>query len=371
MASLRAAKSSGTAVVYGMKTSPCMKTRFFQIALAIAALGLSSCMRTVTMNSMRPAEITFPSHVKTLLLVDRTKFEKSAVNIIEGVLTGELPGSDRAALESSMSTFQQTLSYTPRFTVIRASETLNGNSITAAFPAPLSWSEIEGLCKRYNADAVVAIELFDSDFIVTDGKRMVKKTVEQNGVKKEIEVPQFYAEGVGNVKMGFRVYDPQGKNIIDQQVFTETNTWEAAGNTARDAIAHLVARNEAVTYVSNAAAADYAYKIAPMPVRITREFYAKKRSAPEIQSGTRMADVNDWEGALDTWKNGASRRSGKNAGKLCYNTAIAYEVFGDLEEAQKWASKAYVEYGNKRARDYRNVLSTRMREEQRVAEQMK
>jgi len=347
-----------------------MKTRLYLSALSIFAL--TSCMRTVTMNSMRPAEITFPSHIQTLLLVDRTKFEKSAVNIIEGALTGEMPGSDRAALDAAMNTFQQTLANTPRFNVKRASEILNGNSITSAFPTPLSWHDIEELCKRYEADAVVAIELFDSDFIVTNGKRMVKKTIDQNGVKKEIEVPEFYAEGVGNVTMGFRVYDPANKNIVDQQVFSQSNTWQATGATVQDAIAHLIARNNAVAQVSNMAAADYAYKIAPMPVRISREFYAKKRREPALKIGTRMADVNDWQGALDTWRNAIPQApSRKIAGKLCYNTAIAYEVFGDFTEAENWASKAYVEYGNKKARGYRYILTQRVSQEQRAEEQMK
>lgn len=347
-----------------------MKRFFYKISTLMVMVILASCMRTVTMDSMRPAEITFPSNVKTLLLLDRTKFEKQAVNIIEGVLTGEMPGSDRAALEAAMGAFQQTLSYTPRFAVKRASESFAGNSITAAFPPPLSWKDISELCKRYEADAVVAIEIFDSDFIVTDGKRMVKKTVEQNGVKKEIEVAEFYAEGVGNVKIGFKVYDPSNQNIIDQQLFNQSNTWQGSGSTAQHALAQLIARQEAVAYVSNAAASDYAYKIAPMPVKISRQFYAKKRGVPEMQMGTRMADVNDWQGALDTWRNAIPGTPRKSAGKLCYNTAIAYEVFGDLAEAQNWASKAYVEYGNKKARDYRNVLTYRIQQEQRVQEQM-
>lgn len=356
-----------------LRSKPHPMNRYFSLTLiAIILIGAgTSCMRNVTMNAMRPAEITFPSEINTLLLVDRTKFEKKGLNILEGVLTGELPGSDKAALQEAMSAFQRTLARTPRFEVKRSSESFFGNSITAAFPDPLSWNDIENLCKKHGADAVVAIELFDTDFVITDGKRMVKKTVERNGEKQQVEVPEFFAEGIGNVTMGFRVYDPGGRNIIDQQLFTQTNTWEATGSSIKDAVAHLIARQEATKFVSNRAAADYAFKIAPMPIRITRDFYAKKKRVPEMGTGTRMADVNDWQGAMSAWKEAIPYARHKDAGKLCYNVAIAYEVLGDLEEAQNWASKAYVEYGNKKARQYKSVLAARARQEERVREQMK
>lgn len=348
-----------------------MNRTFIFSLICIALLGSTvSCMRNVSMNAMRPAEITFPSDINTLLLVDRTKFEKNGLNILEGLLTGELPGSDRSALEEAMSAFQSQLRNTPRFEVKRSPETFFGNSITAAFPAPMSWNDIEELCKKYDTDAVVAVELFDTDFIITNGKRMVEKTVERDGEKRKVKVPEFFAEGIGNVKMGFRVYDPAGKSVIDQQLFTETHTWEATGNSLKDAAAHLIARQEATKFVSNRAAADYAFKIAPMPIRITREFYAKKKRIPELETGTRMADVNDWEGAMQTWKGAIPYASVKDAGKLSYNVAIAYEVLGDMQEAQNWASKSYVEYGNKKARAYRSILASRALQEERVRQQM-
>src|SRR5262249_48954978 len=111
------------------------KILFFLFA-GITVLLLTQCssMRSVGINSMRPAEITFPSYVNTLLLVDRTKFESNAVNVIEGILTGEMPGADKAAAQEVLGALQQTLMESPRFKVIRAAETLKGNSITQAFP---------------------------------------------------------------------------------------------------------------------------------------------------------------------------------------------------------------------------------------------
>ena len=236
---------------------------------------------------MRPAEITFPSYVNTLLLVDRTKFDNNTVNIIEGVLSGELPGADKAAAQEAINTLQQTLLASPRFKVIRAAEIMAGNSITQAFPDALAWNKIEALCSQYKTEAVVALEIFDSNFIVTNGIRKKKKTIEEKRVKKEIEVDEYYAEGVANVKIGIRLYDPKPKSIVDQQLATKTKRWEATGNNITDAIKKLIQKTDATLAVSRMAGQDYAYKIAPMPVQLARQYYSKGKNTEQVAAGAR------------------------------------------------------------------------------------
>jgi hypothetical protein len=345
-------------------------TRFLLIAAAGLLLGACS-KRTVSLQAMRPAEITFPSYVKTLVLVDRTKFNKSAVNILEGVLTGELPGEDKAAMQEAMASLQTALMHSPRFQVKLASEILEGNSITSAFPEPITWTKIEALCSLYNADAVVAFEMFDSDFILTNGKRKKTKEVKDaNGKKQEVEVDEYYAQGVANVAIGFRLYDPKAHTIVDQQRFTQTRTWDAAGNTIQEALAALIIKSEASKQVARSASDAYAFKIAPMPIYIQREFYAKSRKSETLEEGARQGEVSDWEGAIETWEKGLNKGKKKDRGKIAYDMAVAYEVLGDLESAKKWAQKSYVDYGNKKARNYSKTIEYRMREEEKLKKQM-
>lgn len=337
----------------------------------VIILGSCSNTRIVTMNAMRPAEITFPSYANTIVIINRSRFEKKATNIVEGILTGELPGEDKAGVQSAMTAFQNQLMASPRFQTKIASEILAGNSINSAFPNPLPWTTVEQMTSKYNAEIMVAIEMFDTDFIVTKGVRKVKKNVEENGVKREIEIDEFYAEGVGNLTIGFRVYDPKEKSIVDQQLLSESKTWQAAGRNTKDALAGLMAKSEATRYLGGLAGSEYAYKIAPMPIRISREFYSKSKKIPEIAAGSRMADVNDWQGAAKKWESGLSRAATKEAGYLCYNIAISHEVLGNLDTAKLWADRAYVDYGNKKAREYSSTLTRRMNQEQRVQEQMR
>ena len=321
---------------------------------------------------MRPAEITFPSYVDNLVIVDRTKFDKEAVNVVESILTGEMPGEDATGVQELINSFQQQLSYSPRFQTRVATERLDGNSLTSVFPKRLSWSTVNKLCKKYNSQAVVAIEIFDTDFIITDGKRKVKRTVVVDSVKKEVEVNEYYAQGVGNINIGIRLYDPKAKKVIDQQLLKKNRTWKAEGSTLQDAVRQLVAKSDATRFLSQQVGGDYAYKVAPMPVTIRRTFYGKSRKAPALEQGARYADVGEWKSAISVWKQGIKRSPPtKQCGYLSHNIAIAYEVLGDLKTAKNWAQKSYTRYGNKDAKNYVSLIQQRLQDEQLAERQMK
>lgn len=341
------------------------------IALFLVAAIATSCSKQVHINTMRPAQITFPSHVNTILLVDRTEFDKKGWEIAEGILTGELPGEDRAGMQEAMNAFQQQLMNSPRFTLKRAREVLPGNSLTGAFPDPLSWSQVERLCRNYGADALVAVEIFDTDFIVTNGKRdATKEVVEKDGTKRQVKVVEYFVEGVGNAKIGFRLYDAKERTIADQQLFNSSNTWNAAGTSLKDALAQLIQKTEATRYVSRLAGADYASKIAPMPVQLSRFFYPKAKHTPEFAQGVRQAEVGQWDQAVQTWRKSLTKPTNrKDAGRLAYNLAVGYEVPGDLEKARDWASRAYVNYDNKKGRSYTTTLDRRMRDNDLLRQQ--
>lgn len=349
-----------------------MKKLILVFLLPVCLLLLVQCnsKRLVHMNVMQPARITIPSDVNNLLLLDRTQADKSILSTIESVLTGEMPGEDKTALQSTMNALQNVLMSSPRFRVKKASERLIGNSLTSAFPNPIEWAILEELCMKYEADAIVAIEIYDTDFIVTNGQCRVMKKVDENGTPVEREVTEYFAEGLGKVKMGIRLYNVKEKNIVDQQLFNHTNTWRATGNSLQHALLSLIAKQEATKQVSAMAATNYAYKISPMPVRITREFYSKSKKCREIAAGARQGDVNDWQGAIKTWESGLAGAREKEAGKLAYNIAIAYEVLGELNSAAEWAGKAWVNYGNKKGREYSTILSRRKRDQQVLMQQM-
>jgi hypothetical protein len=287
------------------------------------------------------------------------------VGLLEGILTGEVLDQDRAGLQAMVAALRDQLAWSNRFDTRVASAALPGNSITNVFPAPLEWDQVEALLHQYEADVLLSVEIFDSDFVVTKGRRQAKQDESE-----EAETPKFYAEGVADLTIGIRMYDVRRRDITDEEIFSRTHAWEATGSSVRDALLALIDKADAASYVSRGVGVDYACKIAPMPIRISRSFYGKSKRVPEMELGGRHADMADWREAARVWEAGIARAPAKEAGQLCYNIAIAHEVLGEWEDARKWAHRSYVEYGIQDARGYVAELERRVRREEVAVQQM-
>ncbi|WP_296619194.1 DUF6340 family protein [Marivirga sp.] len=345
----------------------------YYIFLILISVLFSSCMKSVSINTLRPADISIPNDIQSIVLVDRTAYEKDAIGIIEGIITGEGINEDQDGVMTMFSSLQNSLRVSPRFDVVLASERLRGQNILGSFPEPLDWRQIDQLTRKYNTDALLAIEIFDSNFIVTNGKRKSTRTVEdKEGNKIEEEYTEFFAEGVGNTRIGIRLYDAKNRTVIDQDIYTQNKTWEASATSLKEALAKLVSKSQATKYLAQSVGNTYAGKIAPMPVRISRTYYSKPKKNAHLSKGARQAGVNQWESAISTWKTGLRNTSdNKVSGRMAYNIAVGYEILGDLFLAHEWAGKSYVDYGNKKGRSYASQLNNRMITEEILDEQLR
>lgn len=309
------------------------------------------------MTRLIPAPVTVPSHIQKIVLVDRTKPQSEGLAILEGIITGELPFEVRNAVQATLSSLQMSLNSSPRFQIIRANERLPGGIFGQMFPNPLDWYTVEQLANRYDADAVLTLENFSSDFIITDQQRLIKKTVTEGKTTRQIEVQGWYVEGVANVSAGFRLYDPKDRNMVDQQRFEKKNLWSAEGETKAQALALLITKADAARAVGEMAGAGYATKIAPMYAEINRGFFPKSKTDPAVSKGARLAEVDQWEQAIQTWQDALSGADGESGGMLAYNIAVGYEVLGSLDLAKEWAGRAYTDFGLKKGRNYVRTLN--------------
>tara|TARA_R110002012_G_scaffold114079_1_gene260265 strand:+ start:73694 stop:74803 length:1110 start_codon:yes stop_codon:yes gene_type:complete len=340
--------------------------------MILVAIGFSSCMKSVSINTLRPADINIPNEIQSITLVDRTAYERDAIGVIEGIITGEGINEDQDGVMAMFSSLQNSLRVSPRFDVVLASEKLRGQNILGSFPDPLDWRQVDQLTRKYNTDALLAIEIFDSNFIITNGKRKNTRTVEDaDGKKVEEEYTEFFAEGVGNTRIGVRLYDAKNRTVIDQDIYTQNKTWEASATSLKEALAQLVSKSQATKYLAQSVGNTYASKIAPMPVRISRSYYTKPKKNSYLSKGARQASVNQWESAIETWKAGLKKSSDtKASGRMAYNIAIGYEILGDLFLAHEWAGKSFVDYGEKKGRSYASQINNRMITEEILDEQL-
>lgn len=342
--------------------------KFYLHLVAIAGVILLSSSAWVRLTYLRPAVMTFPAEIQTLVIVDRTIPADERRNAVEEFLTGEFMRQDEQGVQQAIDGFVKTLHNAPRFKVEYSTDKLIGETSGTIFPQALNWNTIDRLCSKYKADAVVAIETYDSDYIITDGSRKVEKKDKDGNVSVVVE---YFAEGVGTVNLGFRFYDPAQRSILDQYQFSEQMRWDAQGSTPAAAIEGMMGKVAAINEISYSAGAVYAQRISPTYYQVKRTFFDRPKKNKYLEEGVRKSKVADWEGAIESWKMAIKKgKKDKDKGRAAYNIAVAYEVLGDYELALEWAATSYTQYKEKDADNYHRVLKNVIREREIVKNQL-
>lgn len=331
-------------------------TAFF---LGLTTLCLFTNSAWVDLTLIRPARISLPQHIKKLALVDFTVQEETRKNKLEQTLTGELFKQDEQAVRETADGIIDICKGFGLFEIIRTGERVKGTGTKTTFPQPLSWDEVESYCEKYNADALIAIEIFDSDFILTGVPGNIPAIADVS------RIPEIRLKGTAVVNIGIRIYDPKGKIIIDEYKTTERINTGGGG-----AVEQILNKTDAINYVSYQVGSSYGTRISPTYYTVRRYFFNKPKRNKDLKKGVRKSEIADWKGAIESWTKCVNGKKKKPARRAAFNIAVAYEVLKDLDKAKEWAGKAYTEYGEKEAEDYYDKLSARVREEVIVNEQL-
>ena len=338
---------------------------FFPLLMLVVLF--SACMSTTYVQVLEPAQLDMEERIKTLVLVNRTQPQSKVGNILEGIVTGEGIGQDRSGTQQALAGLNRLLIESPRFEAKLTNIVLQGSGSGFNFPVPLIWQEVENICRSYNAEALIALETYDTDSKITGGTKEVTRKDKNGKIFKEIV---HTANQRVRIKMGFRIYDPVRKSIIDEFHITEEMEWDADGPSEADARSNLISKRAAIDRVSSSAGANYGHRIAPMWINVQRHFYKKSKGDERMEEANRKASVGDWNGAAAIWKEVTQNADEKTAGRAAYNMALANEVMGKLELAKDWAIQSYTKYGNKKAKQYANILESRILDQERVNQQM-
>ena len=336
----------------------------FSLIRVCALLIFASCTRTVYVPVLQPAPVDIGRHIREIAVVDRTTPEKPDEGRAVSIITGSAAGLNREAAQRAIDGLVGTIEASPGYRATRTAERLTTPSLPGNWPPPLSWEKIDSLASKYKSDAILALESFDSDFIVTDGSTSVRPR-EEGG---EIFRRRFNAGGVAGIKLGFRLYDLQNRAIADEFMFNHNARWEASGNAVQMVVGGLIDHRQAVIDASLQSGIIYGERISPSWFRVNREFFTKGRGNRDFKVGVRRATVNDWEGAREAWHESVNSRRRKTAGRSAYNLALMYEIAGELDIAREWAQYSYTDYGIKKARQYVSRLERRIRD-RRVSEE--
>ena len=338
--------------------------------LSLLALLFCSCMRTASLTVLQPAQMTLPEHISTVAVVDRSKPSNGWLNTLEGLFTGEAIGQDRQSRAEAVRGLTASLTRTPRFQVKPTGIEKTGSKAGVGMPPPMDWSEVEQICADYGANALVTIESFDSDNNAS-ANRVETKNKDKNG--KETITISYNARQRTGVRMGWRLYDPKTRIILDEFTTDDYLERTATGANERTALSNLPSQVSISRNVAYNGGMRYGARIAPVYVNLGREYYGKaKGPKAEMKEAARFAGSGNWDRAAAIWQKIADQptQPRKAAGRAAYNMAVAAEQKGELVIAQSWAEKAWTKFGNKKARNYINVLKMRQNDERKVEGQM-
>ncbi len=344
-----------------------MKSLLRTFPLFLLPLILVSCgTASHQMQILQPATITLPSDIRQVGIINRSLPGEGHGfnNFLEGLVTGESVAADREGSNECLRGLTTGLNQAPRFNaVIFEGFDLRGTG-TREWPEFLDWEQVDKLCERFRVDALIALESFDSDIELKKRSADVERVID----KKKVIVKEYYADLRLNVRSGWTVYQPKGKQIIDRNAFTDEMRWNGSGESPEKALSKLPSKRRSINESGYFSGQQYAIRISPTWVTESRSYFRK--ATDEFKVAGKYVKMEKWNDAIAIWKRYTVNTDPKIAGRACYNMALASEVDGNLSIALEWANRAWQQHGLKRARSYIKLLENRIRQQERLDQQM-
>lgn len=343
-----------------------MKNIYTTLSLLFLAMIIGSCAgtRDMRVEVLRPALITISQDIKTIAILNRSI--PTTTKPLESILTGEKPAQDKDLSEECLRGLNETLNTSNRFMVTRCEGTMNAaDEKSLGFGAPLNWLEVDSICAQYKVDALMVLEYFDTDFRIANPGATAANAIGNvmTGNTTTVEV-----RGTATANAGFRVYYPKNKSILYEDRFDFKKHWVQRSANPAEAVARMIKKNDALFAVSYATGSEFAMNVVPLYFWENRDMYKGKKG--DLERGERQALSKDWDGAIKTWTAVyENSMKSKIRGKAAFNIALGYEVIGDLNQAQIWVQRAYVESGKKTALKYSEIIDYRLRQQEKLKEQ--
>lgn len=335
------------------------------VIFILATTTLYSCKtEEVYFNALVPATVTIPTYIKKVGIINRSPISDSSrfVKKLDLVLSAKSETIDSESSKECIRGLKDGLQQSNIFQGIAVLDSVNiPNYSPGIFPAPLSWDQVTDICQRNNVDALFALELFHTNTKLN----LINSPVAIVAAKAPV-----VAGGGGlstTISIGWRIYDPQNKIILDEFPMSQGLTFSGGGINPVDEATALMNHKAAVMTASYQLGQGYATRILPYTVRVCREFYIKGNM--NFVMARRMADAGDWKRAADLWKNETLNPKPKLQARADYDMAIICEMNGDIDGAITWAKKAYETGGKRLALDYINELENRAADNQLLNQQ--
>ncbi len=332
-----------------------MKNRCALLFLTVTLLACKT--NVVTMSVVEPPVVPLSPEIKSVGIINRSKPSNEAKGIdkLDQVLSLEGAKLDKDGANEAFKGIYDELMATNRFDKVKSlvEVDIRGSGL-GIFPSPIDWKTVEKICDNNDVDIIFVLEFFDTGTKVNYSNNPVKV---QGPLGLEIPAIEHHASVQTMIKIGWRIYDPVDKYIIDEYPMYETITLTGRGINPVLALGAIMGRKEAVIQASNRMGQVYVSRILPFKIRVSRDYYVKGTNNFKIAK--RRAQTGNWDGAAELWFNETTNTKRKIAGRAHYNMAIINEINGDLDKAIQWAQQAYEDFNDGIALKYVKILKNR------------
>lgn len=252
------------------------------------------------MNAVEPALVSIASDVQNIGIINRSLPSKGhkTIDQIDKILSIEGKNLDKHGADAAVTALRDELRAEGRFeSVIKIDSIAKLQKGLGVLPATLTWDQVEELCDKYDVDVIFSLAFYDTDTKV-DYKQATIEYPNSLGVK--LPIPGHEVTLRTLIKNGWRVYDPQSKQILDEYFFNENIVAVGSGINPIEAVKAVINRKEAVVEHSKNIGNAYARRIRPYKRRVTRTYFVK--GTDNFVVAKRRAQTGDWDGAAKLWE---------------------------------------------------------------------
>lgn len=341
-----------------------MTTRALVLTLSLLT---SACMHHVDLEVLAPADITLPSDVRVLAVIDRSAPGNAGQHVLgalEGLVTGEGVGADRSGASEAVERLIAELAASPRFDVV-VPIARPRDVKSDVFDTVLDWRTARRLAQQVGADALVSLEVFDSNAEVT--LTSTRRTEQRDG--REVSYLEHEAARTTEVHTGWRIYDPERRVLLDDRkdlTFAESHTATARSRDA--ALANLPSPEDTVMAIGEIAGSDYGTRIAPHFVLVKRAYFGS--GDDRLKDARQLVRTGQWERAARVWEGLASDPDTKVAARALHNLGVYHELGGRLPQARASVQRALDVHDFGASYSYLRELETRLMQDRVLSQQM-
>lgn len=330
--------------------------------IAFIALVLTGCgtMNYVNIETFKPAEITFPSMVSKVLIVNNAVPQPEQSGY-EYKLMGAVQDTARAKADSALFDIARTLGLTILDTnyfndvlLFHESTRKDQNYLE---DRKLTQEAIQALCDETGADAVISVDrlLFDMS-------------------KDIISFANGFYFGVVNVKATstMRAYVPTRETPLATVLLSDSLSWNEQGESIREVNYYLPSPEEALRETANYLGEIAAPNFVPHWNTEVRWYYTGINTEWKLASA--YAATQKWDMAEEKWLLAFKGTKNETAqAKLAANIAFAKEMQGFYPEALEWAEKSIALFKKKgeTTRDYKLMSQYVLTIKERINENRK